>query len=119
MASIKESLDELINIDGAQAVAVVDAGSGMMLGSAGGGLDIEVAAAGNTGVVRALLKTIKMLGSNEPIEDTLITLGLAYHIIRPMEKKEGIFLYAVLDKSRANLALARRKISEVEKALEF
>lgn len=119
MASINVSLGELMNIDGALAVAVVDASSGMMLGSAGGGMDIEIAAAGNTEVVRATMKTLKALGNNEVIEDTLITLGKAYHIIRPMAAKEGIFLYAVLDKSKSNLAMARRKISEVEKVLEF
>ena len=30
-----------------------------------------------------------------------------------------MFFYAVLDKSKANPALARRKIADVEKALEF
>ena len=49
----------------------------------------------------------------------LITLGKAYHIIRPMAHKEGVFLYAVFDRNRANLALARRKIQDVEKALDF
>ena len=50
---------------------------------------------------------------------TLITLGAAYHIIRPMVKEEGVFIYTVLDKSRANLAMARRKIAEIEKGLVF
>ncbi len=117
--NIKLSLDEIMKIDGAQCAAVVDSTSGMMLGDVGTGVDMEIAAAGNTEVVRAKLKTMKALGINEPIEDILITLGSAYHIIRPMAREEGIFLYTVLDKSRANLALARRKIQEVEKALEF
>ena len=56
---------------------------------------------------------------NDSIEDMLITLGKAYHIIRPMAHKEGVFLYAVFDRNRANLALARRKIQDVEKALDF
>ena len=44
----------------------------------------------------------------------LITLGKQYHIIRPSAKLAGIFIYYVLDSSRANLALARRKINDVE-----
>jgi hypothetical protein len=91
----------------------------MMLGSIGTGVDMEIAAAGNTEVVRAKLKTMKALGINDTIEDMLITLGTAYHIIRPMVKEEGVFIYTVLDKSRANLAMARRKIADVEKALVF
>lgn len=117
--NIKMSLDEIMKIDGAQCAAVVDSSSGMMLGNIGTGVDMDVAAAGNTEVVRAKLKTMKALGIKDNIEDILITLDTAYHIIRPMAAHEGIFLYAVLDKSRANLALARRKISDVEKVMEF
>jgi predicted regulator of Ras-like GTPase activity (Roadblock/LC7/MglB family) len=117
--NITQSLEELMKIDGAQCAAVVDSSSGMMLGNIGTGVDMEIAAAGNTEVVRAKLKTMKALGIKESIEDILITLGSAYHIIRPMVSQEGVFVYTVLDKSRANLAMARRKIMEVEKNMEF
>lgn len=119
MATIKEALDSIMSIDGAQCCAVVDSSSGMMLGNAGSGMDIEIAAAGNTEVMRAKLKTMKALGLNDSIEDMLITLGNAYHILRPMAKQEGVFVYAVLDKAKSNLAMARRKIAEVEKELTF
>ena len=118
--NIKMSLDEIMKIDGAQCAAVVDSSSGMMLGNIGNignGVDMDVAAAGNTEVVRAKLKTMKALGIKDKIEDILITLDTAYHIIRPMAAHEGIFVYTVLDKSRSNLALARRKISDVEKVM--
>jgi hypothetical protein len=114
MATIKQSLDEILELDGAMCAAVVDSTSGMMLGSAGSGIDLEVAAAGNTEVVRAKLKTMRALGLSDVIEDMLITLGKQYHILRPMARKEGVFIYAVLDKSRSNLAMARRKILDVE-----
>lgn len=117
--NIKESLDDIMKVDGAQCAALVDSGSGMMLGNVGSGVDMEVAAAGNTEVVRAKLKTMKALGIQDSIEDILITLGSAYHIIRPLAAHEGVFLYAVLDKARANLAMARRKIADVEKGISF
>ena len=47
----------------------------------------------------------------------LITLGKQYHIIRPVAKQEGLFVYIVLDKARANLALSRRKVQEIEQSL--
>ena len=117
MASIKQSMDDLMTIDGALCAALVDSGSGMILGQIGTGLDLEVAAAGNTEVVRAKLKTMKSLGLNDTIEDILITLSRQYHIIRPMVRQEGLFIYLVLDKARANLALARRKTQDVEGSL--
>ncbi|MGL4575361.1 MAG: hypothetical protein ACRCV9_11285 [Burkholderiaceae bacterium] len=117
MATIKQVMEELLTVDGALCAAVVDSSSGMMLGSAGGGVDLEVAAAGNTEVVRAKLKTMRGLGLNDVIEDMLITLGKHYHIIRPMARKEGVFIYFVLDRAKSNLALARRKVQDVEKEL--
>ncbi|MGM9487052.1 hypothetical protein [Ideonella sp. YS5] len=119
MATIRQTLDELMTCDGAMCAAVVDSESGMMLGSIGSGVDLEVAAAGNTEVVRAKLKTMRSLGLNDVIEDILITLGRHYHLIRPSSRKEGAFLYFVLDKPKSNLALARRKLQDVDKALMF
>ena len=118
-AVINKSLEELSALDGFMCAALVDSSSGMILGSVGSGIDIEVAAAGNTEVVRSKLKTMRALGLNDVIEDILITLGKQYHIIRPSSQKEGIFIYCVLDKQRANLALAHRKVQDVDKELNF
>ncbi len=118
MSNIKQSMDQLLSCDGAMCAALVDASSGMILGQAGSGLDLEIAAAGNTEVVRAKLRTMRDLGLNDSIEDMLITLGKQYHILRPMARKEGLFIYLVLDKAKSNLALARRKVQDVEKEME-
>ncbi len=117
MASIQESLSALMSIDGALCAAVVDSGSGMLLGSIGSGVDLELAAAGNTEVVRAKLKTMKSLNLNDRIDDILITLGKQYHVIRPLQQHDGLFIYLVLDKEKSNLALARRKVQDVEQKL--
>jgi hypothetical protein len=61
MATLNESLTSLLGIEGAMCCALVDANSGMMLGSAGTGVDLDVAAAGNTEVVRSKMKTMKAL----------------------------------------------------------
>ncbi|RYG14928.1 MAG: hypothetical protein EON92_00085 [Burkholderiales bacterium] len=119
MTTIKQTLEDLMTQDGALCAAIVDSSSGMMLGSIGSGVDLEVAAAGNTEVVRAKLKVMRSLGLNDVIEDILITLGKQYHLIRPLARKEGVFIYYVLDKAKANLALARRKLSDIEKDLAF
>ena len=119
MASLNDTLKDIMTIDGAIATALVDSTSGMMLGSAGSGVDLEVAAAGNTEVVRAKLKTMKSLALNDDIEDILISLGRQYHIIRPIASKAGLFLYVVLDRGRSNLALARRKVLDAEGLMQI
>ncbi len=119
MANITESLQSALAIDGAVAVALVDYTTGMTLGTAGDAhsINLEVAAAGNTEVVRAKMRTMEGLGINEKIEDILITLSGQYHLIRLVQGHEGLFLYLVLDKVRSNLALARFKLIDLEKDL--
>ena len=121
MASIDETLKEAMEIQGAVGVALVDFGSGMMLGSAGGGaaLDLEVAAAGNTEVVRSKMNVMGQLGLKDTIEDILITLSSQYHLIRLVEadKGDGLFFYLALNRAQANLAMARRQLSELESNL--
>ncbi len=114
----EKAVSDMLNIDGAIAAAVVDFASGMLL--AGGGspaVDLEIAAAGNTEVMRAKMKTMKMLNLQDIIDDILISLGTQYHLIRPLSKHDGLFLYIVLDKSKSNLALARRGLIEADRRL--
>ncbi|MET9603661.1 hypothetical protein ABZZ17_01200 [Streptomyces sp. NPDC006512] len=123
MVNVDTALKEaLTTIDGALGAALVDYGSGMPLGSVGGGkdLDLAVAAAGNTDVVRAKVRTMDMLGLKDEIEDILITLGGQYHLIRLMKgrNQDGFFLYLALDRGRANLAMARHQLKKIESELE-
>jgi predicted regulator of Ras-like GTPase activity (Roadblock/LC7/MglB family) len=114
MVTVNDALKEILRIDGAMCAALVDSNSGMMLGSTGSGVDLELAAAGNTEVMRSKLKTMKSLALDDRIEDILITLGKQYHILRPLQAKAGIFIYLVLDRAKANLALARRVCQDAE-----
>jgi hypothetical protein len=119
MATAKEALTKLAELEGFIGGCIVDSNSGMMLGSLGSGgeLNLELAAAGNTEVVRAKRKTMKTLGLTDPIEDILITLGKQYHLIRPLTSNDALFIYVALDRKKANLALARHQLLTVEKDL--
>ena len=97
---------------------LVDYRSGMCLAQAGSGMNLDLAAAGDTEVVRAKLKTMEMLGLRRGIEDILITLGDQYHLIRLVPNNLGLFLYLVLDKAKGNLALARYKLTDIERSLK-
>ena len=119
--SIDLALKEAMSIPGAVGATLVDYDSGMSLGSLGGGdwLDLDVAAAGNTEVVRAKLRVMASLGLDDAIEDILITLHRQYHVIRPLSARGNstLFLYLVLDRERANLALARHSLKRIETSL--
>ena len=119
MSNMTQTLSELLTVDGALCAAVVDSASGMLLAEAGSGLDLEVASAGNTEVVRAKLRTMKALGLDDAIEDILVTLTSQYHIIRPLRTHPEVFLYLVLDRAKANLALARIKAKDCDDKLEL
>lgn len=124
MASVEVSLKEMMTaVEGALGAAVVDYTSGMALGTLGGGkdLDLTIAAAGNTDVVRAKVRTMEQLGLKSRITDILITLGAQYHLIRPVTGRNGngLFLYLVLDRARSNLAMARHQLQRVEEQLEI
>ena len=117
--NIEAALKETMNIDGALGASIVDWESGMALGSVGGGkyLDLDVAAAGNTEVIRAKMRTMESLRLDDAIEDILITLGKQYHLIRLLKNsrnEQGLFLYLVLDRQKANLALARHSLKRIE-----
>jgi hypothetical protein len=123
MANVETALKEaMTSIEGTIGVALVDYTSGMALGTLGGGkdLDLAVAAAGNTDVVRAKVRTMELLGLKDEIEDILITLGGQYHLLRLLKGRgtDGLFLYIALDKGRSNLAMARHQLKKIEKELE-
>ncbi|MEV6347569.1 hypothetical protein [Actinoplanes sp. NPDC051851] len=112
-----------MTIEGAIGVALVDYTSGLTLGILGGGptMDMNIAAAGNTDVIRAKVRTLEMLGLQDGIEDILITLDSQYHLIRLLQNKrngESFFLYLSLNKSRANLGLARHQLRKIEAELD-
>ena len=119
-SSVKDALSKIeMTTDGFIGAAVADADSGMCIGSTGGAgiMNLEVAAAANTEVVRAKRKAMKTLGLRDEIEDILISLGKQYHLIRPLKSRPSVFFYVALDRGRSNLAMARYALADVEREL--
>ena len=112
--SLNESLEDLIDFDGAMCVALVDSESGMILGRAGTGVDLDLAAAGASVMLRARRATIKTLGLPDEIEDLLVTLTTQLQIIRPLAQNPAVFLYLVVDRAKTSLAMARFKATEAD-----
>lgn len=116
----KLDISPLGGIDGFIGAALVDQDSGMALAKTGGsGIDLDLAAAGNAEVVKAKRRVASALKLNDGIEDILITLGKQFHLIRPLERNDKLFLYVALDRSRSNLAMARHELKSFEGTLDF
>ncbi|MEO1082617.1 MAG: hypothetical protein AAFY88_00085 [Acidobacteriota bacterium] len=118
MGNIQTILEKAMDIDGAIGIALADHDSGMCLGTAGGrqGFDLEVAAAGNSEVIRSKHKVMTSLGLDDQIQDILITLGKEYHLMFP-KPGSSLFMYVCLSRQGGNLALARHKLTELMKDL--
>lgn len=122
MSQIDQAISDLLTIDGATGAAIVDIASGMALASGGNpGFNLDVAAAGNSNVVRAKLNTLSDLGITQGIDDILITLDNEYHLINVLstDATQGLFMYLVLNKRNANLALARHKLGVVARSVQI
>lgn len=118
MTDIKTSIQNALKIDGCLGAALVDYESGMCLATAGNpGFDLELAAAGNTEVVRAKKKIRDKLGLRDKLEDILITLSGQYHLIRMVGTT--MFIYVALDRQKSNLALARKELEIIEKGMDI
>ena len=117
-AKVKAALDEAMAIEVALGACLVDYQSGMTLGTAGGiGMDLEMAAAGTTEVVRSKLRVMGALGLQDRIEDMLVTLGTQFHLIRMIKDTDSLFLYLALSKGPANLGMAKYQLSSAEQKL--
>lgn len=58
---------------------------------------------------------IAPLGISDKIDGFFIALGRQHHILRPMARKEGVFLQDLLNPDKPNLAMADCKASDTEK----
>lgn len=113
------ALDEALTIEGVLVALVVDGGSGLVLRQRGqrDDIDPDIAAAGMTDVVRSQVHTIVALGREERIDDVLITTGSTYYLARCVPRHEGFFVLLLLDRSRANIAMARRRLGAIAEDL--
>jgi len=114
-SEVQAALAEALTMDGALGIALIDAASGLSLGSAGGSpmVNLELAGAAAADLVRTKLRVMTALGLKDTIEDVMITFGKQYHLIRFLGPDQNLFLYVVLDRERSNLGMARHKLAAI------
>ncbi|MBN2823948.1 MAG: hypothetical protein JXQ76_01385 [Campylobacterales bacterium] len=117
MNNIDAGLDQIMSVNGALAAALIDWESGMTLGTRSDGkFDIEMAAAGNTEVIKAKMAVMRSTGLGQhTIRDILITLDAQQHILMIVPDHPELFLYGAF-KAETTLALARTMMKNVAAA---
>lgn len=113
-------LQELMLLDGLVFAALVDVNSGQVIASEGRGPDIDRAATAAAEVMTVHRRTLRLMGHwrpNDPVDEVLVTAGSRYHIMRTLQAHPDLFILAVLDKLRSNLAMTRFRIMEAQQVL--
>ena len=113
-------LDELTVLDGLIFVALVDGQTGKVRACPARGPDIDRAAVAAAEIWKTHRRTLRQLGHSrpgDPLEEILVTAGSRYHILRTLRAHPDLFILAVLDKLRSNLAMTRYRIMEAQQVL--
>ncbi len=119
-ALAERALEVLSALDGLFACAVVDASSGLILAKQERNdqpVELELAAAASAQLLRTHQHVARQLGLTTEIDEVMTSAGPRHHVMRNASRHKGLFLFAVLDKQRTNLALARYKLLEAEQRL--
>jgi predicted regulator of Ras-like GTPase activity (Roadblock/LC7/MglB family) len=125
MANVTDTLTLAAQIDGTLGVALGDWNTGFSLGQKSCDTSrfseavLEQGVALNSEVIKAKEKARAALNITDNIQDILITLEHQYHLICMSKTVKGVFFYLVLNRDKANLGLARLKLSEAEKGLQI
>jgi hypothetical protein len=112
-----ELLAPAMAIDGFRLGCLIDASTGMVLGSLEGqsAPPAATAAAGAADVVSVLTMLTGKLATGEILEDVMITLSDSFFMVRPVGRDpEPRFLaLIVVDRNRTNLAMAHRSLRDI------
>lgn len=129
MANIRQSLEAMTKVEGVEAAALLELRSGLLLGTAGGGRDLEVEAAAGADLMKTQSKVLQTLGRKDSVEDVLVTTGRGYALLHQVNQGpalgQGLLLFVRLRRTVAgatgargvNLALAQIQLKQIEQEM--
>jgi predicted regulator of Ras-like GTPase activity (Roadblock/LC7/MglB family) len=116
----RQALASLLKLDGLIGCALVDAATGLVMAHEARpdqSVDMELSAAAAAQVLRAQRDSARSMGLNDPIDAVITTAGSRNILIRALQRHADLFIVALFEKHRTNLALARFQLLEVERSL--
>ena len=119
MANYSEQLTALHNtLDGAIAVMLLDADSGLSLAHVGGNEQTEIVGAGITQFTSLFNTTMEKLGYPH-IEENTFTIGDQLQVMYRLAKRPSVYLLAIVDRRRSNLGAARVQTKQAAAIIEI
>ena len=116
----RQALTPLLKLEGLLGCALVDTTSATVLAHESRGehpIDMEAAAWAAARVLQAQRDEARSMGLTDAIDEIITTAGARNVLLRSLQRHADLFLVAVLEKNRTNLALARFQLLEVERSL--
>ncbi len=116
----RQALAGLLKLDGLLGCALVDASTGFVLAHEARDdqpLDMELAAAAAAQILRSHRESAHSMGLVDAVDEVIVTAGARHVLIRAMQRHADMFIVALLEKHRTNLALARFQLLEVDRSL--
>ncbi len=116
----RQALSSLLKLDGLIGCAIVDGATGFVMAHEARPdhpIDMELAAAAAAQVLRAQRESARSMGLTDPIDELITTAGSRNVLIRALQRHAELFIVALFEKHRTNLALARFQLLEVERSL--
>ena len=116
----RHALSAMLALDGLLGCAVVDSTTGLVLARetrADHPVDMDLAAACCSQVLRAHRQAARGMGLPEQIDEVMTSAGPRQQVMRTLSRYPELFLVALLEKHRTNLALVRFHLMEVERGL--
>jgi hypothetical protein len=111
-------VNQLIELTGMVSVAVFEVASGQPLLHAGARPSPDELGQHGATLLAAMTQTSRTLGLGHALPEAAITLGTHHLLLRAVPHHPGLALHAVLDKTHANLTLARLQILRMDSVLE-
>ena len=117
-ALLDRYVHQLAELAGMVSCCVFDVASSLEVAHAGARPDPAELARHGSSLIGAMGATSRTLGLGHAVPDAAITLGAHHLLLRAVPRHPGLALHAVLDKTHANLTLARLQIQRMDAMFE-
>ncbi|MEO6031768.1 MAG: hypothetical protein ABIP61_07685 [Burkholderiaceae bacterium] len=111
---LERYVHRLEGLAGMVSCCVFDTASGREISHAGASPSAADLGIHGAGLLAAMGTTSRALGFGHALPEAAITLGSHHLLLRAVPKNPGLALHAVLDKTHANLALARLQVARLD-----